>query len=410
MPRAALAEHLTNERTYAVRALLRDPILDSVKHVDEFRVVVRHAAWLVEYFENSCGWRLTVDPSSGFARLGKRSAHIDTTRSLRRTRGIGAPFDRRRYQLLCLICAELVHHPVTTVGLLARTITAEAGLDTGRHGERAAFVDALRALMGWGALQSSAGDVDAFVDNEHGNAILTADTARLHRLLVSTIAPSSLSHTIGTEAATTSLLAEPRYGVAAGAPHEADDEQRNRWARHTLCRRALDDPATYYLDLDETERSYMASLSGRRWIRDRVAEAGLELEERAEGFIAVDIAGLATDILFPAPSGNAHQLALLLIDRLVAVDAVGRRSLTALGPTDLRRAVDGVLARFPGWAKSHREGDGPANLAAEAVALLVSFGLAAEDADGTVRALPAMARYRVGEPTTNARSLFEEDL
>jgi uncharacterized protein (TIGR02678 family) len=411
VPDLALADHLATEQSRAIRALLRFPLLDAANHPDMFRLVSRHAPWLVLYFENACGWMLNVDPAAGFARLGKRASRIDVSRPLKRTRGSAASFDRRRYQLLCLICAELVRHPITTVGLLAGAITADAALDSSRHAERAAFVDSLRALMDWGALQSSAGDVDAFLDSEHGNAILTADTSRLHRLLVGTTAPSSLPEVVRTDEATESLLAEPRYGMAAIDSNEADDEQRLRWARHTLCRRALDDPATYYDDLADVERAYLAAPAGRKWLRDRVAEAGFELEERAEGFVAIDAEGTATDWMFPAASGNAHQLALLLIDRLISVDAIGHRTLTALGPSDLRRMVDGVLDRFPGWARAHREGDGPDQLGSAAVDLLVGFGLARRDDDGTVRALPAIARYRIGEPTTNtkARSLFEDD-
>ena len=111
--------------------------------------------------------------------------------------------------------------------------------------------------------------------------------------------------------------------------------------------------------------------------------------------LAVDPEAVATDLQFPAPVGNAYQLALLLIDRLVAPDARGRRTVGTLSPTALRRAVADVLADHPGWAKGQREGDGPALLAEEAVNLLVSFGLVRRDEDGTVVGLPAVARYRV---------------
>lgn len=48
------------------------------------------------------------------------------------------------------------------------------------------------ALIGWGAVRASAGEVEEFVERERANALLSADTARLHRLLVSAAAPSSL--------------------------------------------------------------------------------------------------------------------------------------------------------------------------------------------------------------------------
>lgn len=149
MAESALAGHLAAERSTAVRRLLAEPLLDSGAAPDDFRLVARHIGWLTDYFEKSCGWTLTVDVASGYARLAKRPAAVDTTRPLRRTRGVGGPFDRRRYQLLCLVCAELVRHPTTTVGLLAGAVGAEAGLVTSRQGERVAFVDALRVLIAW---------------------------------------------------------------------------------------------------------------------------------------------------------------------------------------------------------------------------------------------------------------------
>jgi uncharacterized protein (TIGR02678 family) len=406
---ATLSGHLDDERAQAVKAMLRYPMLDVDAEPEVFRLVARHQAWLAEWFEAVCGWALVVDAGAGFARLGKRAAAVDERRPLRRTRASRAPFDRRRYQLLCLVCAELVRHPVTTLGLLAGAITADAALDSGRHGERAAFVDALHVLMSWGALETVAGDVDAFLDSAHGNAILTADTARLHRLIVSSTAPSSLPDNLDGDAATEALLAEPRYGQAGSRPDAADDDQRLRWTRHSLGRRAVDDPVTYFADLSDTERSYLATSGGRKWLRDRVAEAGFELEERSDGFLAVDPDALATDVSFPAPQGNVHQLALLLVDRLI-VDNGEERTLTSLSPTELRRAVAAVLDSFPGWAKAHRDGDGPERLARGAVDLLVDFGLVDEESDGTVVARPALARYRVGEPQVRSGelSLFEE--
>lgn len=423
MTESALAENLAAERSQAARALLASPLLDGDAEPAAFRLVVRHRVWLIDYFEQACGWALTVDPGSGFARLAKRAPGVpDPTRPLRRTRGEGAAFDRRRYQLLCIVCAELVRYPVTTVGLLASAATAEAGLDTSRYSERGAFVDALRVLVSWGALGVSAGEVDAFLDSERANAMLSADTARLHRLLVSAAAPSALPESLDVDGVTERLLAEPRYGDAArddpgdrsdpSDPNnlsDLSDEARNRWARHRLGRRLLDDPAIHVDDLSTAERTYLSSISGRRWVRDRVAEAGFELEERAEGLLAVDPDGAATDRQFPAPLGNAHQLALLLADRLVPTGLDGRRRVGVLAPDQLRAEVDSVLDRFPRWARGHRDGDGPQRLARDAVDLLVGFGLARREPNGAVVARPALARYTITEPVvTAAPTLFEE--
>jgi uncharacterized protein (TIGR02678 family) len=410
VPDTALRGHLDDERAEAVRRLLAEPLLSSRSTPDAFRLVVRHAGWLAGYFEQACGWALSVDPAAGYARLAKRAVAPDPTRPLRRARGERAPFDRRRYQLLCLVCAELVRHPVSTVGLLAAAVAAEASLDSARQAERTAFVDALRALIDWGALEVSAGELDAYVGSERANALLSADTSMLHRLLVAPAAPSSLPDDTDVAEAAGRLLAEPRYGPDAGAAAPpTGEEARNRWARHRLGRRLLDDPVVHTEDLSEVETAYLASPSGRRWLRDRVAEAGMELEERADGVLAVDPDGIATDLQFPAPAGNAHQLALLLVDQLVRTDLDGTRRLTPLSAAGLDRAVRDVLDRYPSWARAHREEGGPERLARQAVHLLVAFGLARWDGTGGVEPRPALARYRSAPVVvTGVTSLFEE--
>jgi uncharacterized protein (TIGR02678 family) len=411
VPELALEEHLASERSLAVRTLLAHPLVDSEDDPDAFRQIARHAPWLAEYFETACGWALTIDPTSGYARLAKRvPVAPDVTRPLRRTRGRAAPFDRRRYQLLCLICAELVRHPVTTVGLLASAVTGMAGLETGRYGERAAFVDALLVLRSWGALGVEGGELEAFLDSDRANAILSADTSRLHRLIVSAVAPSTLPGDVRFTDALERLLAEPRYQSApTGEANEMSDEARNRRARHLLARRLLDDPVVYYDGLSDIEIDYAFSPSGKRWLRQRAREAGLELEERSEGMLAIDTDGLATDMRFPAPAGNAHQLALLLADRLTETTPSGTRQLTRLDPDQLQAEVAAIMARYPGWARGQREEGGPEWLAREAIDLLVSFGLAVREPDGSVVARPALARYRTAEPVVSSAPTLWED-
>ena len=411
MAESVLSRDLAHERSVAVRTLLGRPLIDADDDADAFRLVARHAGWLTEWFESACGWALTVDATAGYARLAKRSAGAPVVRPLHRTRGSEAAFDRRRYQLLCLVCAELVRHPHTTVGLLAGAVRGEANLDTSRHGERAAFVDALRALLAWGVVRASAGDVDAYLGSERGNALLTADTARLHRLMASATAPSALAADATTDDAVERLLAEPRYGDGPDEVASGDDA-RHRRARHRLARRLLDQPVVHLDDLGPSEADYLASPGGRRWLRDRVAEAGFELEERAEGLVAVDPDGLATDRHFPAPLGHAHQLALLLADRLVTTGATGARTLGRLSAARLAAEVDAVFARFPSWARGQRDEGGAQRLGREAVELLAAFGLVRLHPDGGVEARPALARYRVGEPVVGATTpnLFDEEV
>lgn len=390
-------------------------MLNAQDQPDGFREVVRHHDWLIAWFDDTCGWQLIVDPGAGFARLGKRArgAKVDVSRPLRRSRGAHQAFDRRRYQLLCLVAAQLVQHPVTTVGLLARAISAEAGLDTSRLRERVALVDALRTLIGWQALRTSGGTVDDFVQTEQANALLQADTTRLHRLLVTTVAPTSLADEVSAAAALVYLGAEPRYGRRREpAVQQAgnDDEQRLRRIRHMIGRRLLDDPVLYFENLTDEEQSYVDNPAGRQWLRNRVAEAGFELEERSDGLLAIDPDGLATDLQFPGPHGNAHQLALLLVDDLLTTSEDGSRDPIELSSAELERVVDAVFGRFPNWARSQRDADSRRALSADAIELLESFGLVRRMPDGGVAGRAAIARYSVGAPVlSRTRTLFDNE-
>jgi uncharacterized protein (TIGR02678 family) len=409
-----LASDLAAERSRAIRRLLRQPLFDVEVHAEGFREIVRHHDWLVPWFDDTCGWQLTVDIGAGFARLSKRprSGLVDTSRPLRRSRGARQPYDRRRYQILCLAAAELVQHPVTTVGMLARAIAADANLDTSRHRERVALVDVLRTLIEWSALRTTAGELDDFVVSEEANALLHADTTRLHRMLVTTIAPSSLPDDTSPGAAIVFLGAEPRYGRGADGQSvvaERDDERRLRRVRHMLGRRLVDDPVIHFDDLGPDELAYVENPAGRQWLRARAEEAGFELEERADGLLAVDSEALATDLQFPGPHGNAHQLALLLADALLDPSS-GDRQPTELTSTEIDAAVDSVFEGFPNWARSQRDMEGRRALTADAIDLLAAFGLARRTPMRGLVARPALARYRVGEPVTSAApNLFDPE-
>lgn len=408
MAESLFAAHAEVDRSIAVRTLLRTPMLDAAAEPDGFGAVVRTRDWLVPWFEQTCGWTVVVDAAARSARLAKRVPTPDPTRPARRARGERAPFDRRRYELLCLSLAELAGHPVTTIGILAGTLAAAGPgrLDTARHRERASFIDALLLLSRWGVVRFEGGDPDSFVDDEHGNAMVLVDSARLHRLLASEVPPSRVDQD-ETAVAIAALVAEPRYGDA----DDRDDDTRLRWIRHSIARRVIDDPAVHLHDLTPEQVAYLENPAGRKWLRDRMAEAGFVLEVRAEGVVAVDPQGLATDEVFPAPSSTVKQVALLLVDSLVPADAAGNRTLADRTMTQLVDAVEGLLAGHTGWARQHREGDGPARLAADAVGLLARFGLVQVDAGAPplVRPRPALARYAAGRPRTTggASTLFD---
>jgi uncharacterized protein (TIGR02678 family) len=413
VPDLLTADH-ASERSFAVRTLLGAPLLLADADPDGFAAVARHRAWLADWFEDSCGWALSVDVPGRWARLSKRSSRPDPTRPARRSRGANLPFDRRRYELLARLCGELASHQVTTIGILAGALAAEAAgaFDSSLQRERAAFVDALRLLAAWGVVRFEGGDLDGYVGDRAGNALVLADSARLHRLLAP---PTALSRVdAGTTAeAIARLTAEPRYGAGVdeaddpsasspgrsdgpGGPDGPGDERRRRRARHSLARRLLDDPALHLDELDDDERAYLASSSGRRWLRDRVADAGLVLEERAEGLLAVDPDALATDQRFPAPASTVRQVALVLVDELVTGSG-GSRALSDRTVAGLADAVARLLADHPAWAREYQGGDGASHLAAAAVDLLASLRLVVVEGD-LVRPRPALARYAVARP------------
>lgn len=402
MTTADLASQLDAERAEAIQHLLRAPLLDAEVDHDAYSLVARHAPWLTEWFDSACGWTLHVDPAAGFARLAKRRAQPDPSRPLHRQRGSGAPFDRRRYQLLCLVAAELAGQPMTTVGILAQAVAAGGDFTPERHGDRLAFVDALLVLRSWRAVAVTSGELEDFVGNEKANALLVADLARLHRLVATATAPSRVAPEATFADALDAMLDEPRYGPRG----QVDAADPHRRTRHDLARVLLDDPVCHLDECTDEQWEYLGSGAGRTWVRSRVAEAGLTLEERADGLLAVDPAARTSLDVFPGPHGTVHQMALLLVDHLVreVVDAAGVavREPQVRTAGEVERAVAARLAAHPNWAKGYQEPGGAARLAHEAVSLLSAFGLVRRLPDGAIEARPALCRYRPApaDPTT----------
>ncbi|MGW5666569.1 TIGR02678 family protein [Micromonospora sp. NPDC003776] len=391
--RSELDRERATERAQAIRALLARPLFTRDAGAD-FALVVRHRAEMVSWFDTHTGWRLIVEPRAGYARLMKTSPRPPTDRPARRPRGAGTPFDRRRYTLLCMVAAELLGGPVTTIGIIAERLAhacaAEpdiAGFDSSRHDDRRAYVDALLVLEELGVLTAVDGSTDFYLQQTDAKVLYRVDGGRLVRLLAARQAPSRLP-----DGDISALVHEPRYGGADDPAAEVSDEQRNRWLRHSIVRKLLDDPVIYYADLSDAQRAYANSITGRRMLRTAVADAGMILEERAEGMLAADPDALATDEKFPAGGSVAGQAALLLLDTILAArpDPVGEEQL-------IRQLTDRFTA-VPGWARTYRSDGGPDRLTGEALALLARFGLI-DRQGGIVRALPAAARYAVAQPT-----------
>jgi uncharacterized protein (TIGR02678 family) len=387
-----------------IRLLLATPLIGERASPEAFDLIRRRREPIRKWFDYYCGWALTVEPRLGYARLAKVRAASDPSRPARRLRSGRAPFDRRRYVLLCVVAAELLAVPVTTIGLLADRISRATGadevvttFDTASRSERMAFVDVLRSLEALGAVEVVDGTTDAFVESAAAKVLYRIDSTLLLRLLAAPVGPSQLAVppeevAFRFEELVAAVSRERRYGLSSG--HHEDtagvsEVQRNLWLRHSVFRRLVDDPVLYFDDLPEDERGYLASPTGRQLLRRAAEQGGFVLEERAEGVLLVDVDGIATDTRFPDDAGTAKVAALLLLDTMDGPSTIEQLHLAAAG----------LLEKFPRWAKTYQGEDGPQRLVTDALAVLVAFDLV-RLTSGLVRPLPAAARYAVGSTRT----------
>lgn len=391
--------------TRGIRLLLATPLISERNSPEVFDLVRRRRDPITQWFEYYCGWTLTVEPRLGYARLVKVRAATDPSRPARRLRSGRAPFDRRRYVVFCLVAAELLAAPVTTIGLLADRITRAAStdevvgsFDTSSRSERMAFVDVLRSMESFGVLKVIDGTTEAFVDSASAKVLYQVDTTLLLRLLAVPVGPSQLAVppeevALRFDELLAAVSRERRYYLSTGGPEEAptvSQTQRNLWLRHSIFRRLVDDPVLYFDDLTVEERAYLASPTGRRLLRRAAEQGGFVLEERAEGVLFVDVDAIATDLKFPDDAGNAKVAALLLLDAMTGPTTIEQLQLSAAR----------LLERFPRWAKNYRVDDGPRQLTEDALVVLTGFGLVRASA-GLVRPLPAAARYVVRAARTS---------
>jgi uncharacterized protein (TIGR02678 family) len=393
-----LAVEEREEIGQAIRVLLRFPFLTDQVDPAAFDLVRRRRGPLTQWFDRVLGWPLVVEPRQGYVRLSKIRSDAPGDRPVRRLRSGKAPFDRRRYVLFCVTCAELLSAPVTTVGILADRVVhamladpSLAVFDTAARAERMAFVDVLKLLESYGALCVLDGTTESFAEAASAKVLYRVQSSVLLRLMAAPVSPSRVAAEFGDRTAVFEELlgavaVERRYGGTG--LEEASETQRGLWLRHSVMRRLFDDPVVYRDELTEAQLGYVTSITGRKIMREAAELAGLELEERAEGWLLVDPAGVATDERFSDDSSHAKVAALLLLETVTAAGDVG------VGPEDLLAAAEGLLDRFPDWGKAYRSEDGALRLAEDAVRVLVSFGLARSEG-GRVVARPAAARYRV---------------
>ncbi|WP_369359961.1 TIGR02678 family protein [Streptomyces sp. cg2] len=411
-----LAAAEREEVARGIRLLLGRPLLTEAADPPGFDLVRRRREPLAKWFDYTCGWSLVVEPRRGYARLAKVRADVDASRPARRARSGRAPFDRRRYVLLCVTAAELLSMPMTTIGLLAdRVVQATASdqalpaFDPVHRPERMAFVDVLKLLEAYGVLRAVDGATEAYVASAEAKVLYRVDTTLLMRLPTAPVGASRLAVPpdevpLRFAELLAGLVRERRYGAAPEAagggereearsePAAASDTQRNLWLRHSVLRRLFDDPVLYRADLTEEELAYVTSLTGRQILRRSVEQAGFVLEERAEGFLLVDPDALATDHRFPDDASTARVAALLLLEPVCS-------SPGGMLPEQFAEAGADLLRRFPRWAKAYQSADGAVRLVEDAVRMLCDVGLVRR-AGGRVVARPAAYRYRLAGTTS----------
>lgn len=354
----------------AVRALLERPFL--TRSDDIWPAIVANDTALVEYFEETCGWALTVDARRGHARLHKRRVEPDPTRSLRRDNG--TPMRRGGYAMLALVAAELVSRPTTTVGDLADNLATAALADTTLpafdptvHAHRLAFVDALRWYVTNSFAQITAGDLDRYHGGT-GDAVIAADPARFSELLATSTPPSRVPAGT-TDDWVAALSAEPRYQLVEDG--RGDSDAVNRHSRHQLGRALLDDPGVIIEDLDDNARRYLASGPGRARLRDATERAGFIYEESSDVIVAVDPSAEATDRTFGRSVDTITQVAIAILDEITP----NRDSTDAVSVDTIEAFVDTLLGQDPDWAASYQKPGGAQLLAREALETLAAFTL-----------------------------------
>ncbi|MCO6008323.1 TIGR02678 family protein [Actinoallomurus purpureus] len=364
------ADELAAERRTAARLLLREPLVTPETHPEEFPLIRRHADELARQFGQLLGYRLIVEP--GFARLLKAGLGHDSGRWLERTSG--APFTPRTYAYLALALSVLVTAPeqllLSEIVTRTRAAAAEAGIDLGepnRIVERRALVAALKQLMTWHVLAEDEGSVESYSGDGMAEALLTVDREVARRLV---------SGPIGRASSPGELI------ELAAAPEHAGP-------RHAVRRRLVETPVVYVGELTDEERDWLRR-NQRREQRTFEEFLGLDAEIRAEGVALLDPGGELSDIEFPG-SGTVPWAALLVLERLVA-------ELTPDGGSaDIPDGrIESVLAELverhrKAWAERYT--DSPELLYQAVTDLLRRMRLIDRSGDGSLRLLPAAARY-----------------
>lgn len=393
----ALARQRDEERRSALRALLMRPLLCSDARA--FANVRRHIDYLRDWFARETGWSLHLDRDC--ARLYKRPADThDASRGAKDSQG--REFDRRRYTVLCLVCAVLDRaDPQITLRTLGEKLLLLAGdpalVDAGftftleANHERRELVTVCRHLLDLGVLVRVAGDEDGFVQ-QSGDALYDIQRRVLAGLLAVTRGPSSLP------AEVLALTLQQRIAAISEEYAPDSDEGRRSAARHHLARRLLDDPVVYFDELQAEELAYLQNQRGP--LAARLAEAsGLVAEQRAEGVALIDPDGELSDIALPA-DGTAAHITLLVAEHLSRrLREPGDGSAVTIDIDEVAGFIRTATTRFGRyWNKAAREPGAERELARDALNRLAQLRLV-RLGEQQIVPLPALARFALGDTT-----------
>jgi uncharacterized protein (TIGR02678 family) len=374
-------EQVDAEVRATARALLASPLVTSARDPEVVGAARRHRDRLAALFRDELGYHLDTS-HPGIARLAKAPGVGHLPRGL--SNRAGKPFDATRYALVCLVLAAVERGGErTTAARLFDDVASRAGevglrFDPQSPRDRRRFIHAVQAAEHLGVLELAEGDEEGFVRGAaDGDALYRVDREVLAHLPASPLPAGAVD---GPDA-----LRRESYPDT--------DEGRVRRRRHRITRALVEEPVLELDDLSDDERAY--ALNQRERFRRVLADGfGLELEVRAEGWVAVDPDGELTDVSWPS-YGTTDAAALRLCDELRSRRS---RGLPEVWPraeaVDFLRALGEEYRGF--WRKGADTAEGADALYDDAVAVLASMRLAAAAPEG-VRARPAAGRFAAAE-------------
>ncbi|MFP3712655.1 DUF2398 family protein [Puerhibacterium sp. TATVAM-FAB25] len=344
-----------------LRRLMRTPWLVGGRDDELISAVRRNQEALQTVLQGRLGWSLLVERDlvrlrkTPPARLEDWTSHAPTPQAC-------------SWTFLFAAAAESLAHKVTLAQMVeaGRVVAAEAGIPVveGRT-LRQAHAAALRELIARGLLEESDGDLDAYVEDEGAQVLLTVFHTRLEHLIA--------NWTTAFDPAT-----EPEEWLEA--------VRRDDAAPRRMRRLLVDDTVVHTADLDAEEADWFSRRLRGDDAGPLAAAFGVTIERRAEGAAFVVPDDLFRwdkelgDVWFPK-AGAAGHAALLLCDHLL--DRGQQPTADNHGPgtgwcglphAEVAAQLEDIVGRGRGaWPRAAVEN--VAGLLDEAQALLTAMGL-----------------------------------